>query len=164
MNRLSLFVHELRRRHVTRSGLAYIVTAWLGVEVVETLSGAFDLPDLLLQIVLIAAVICFIPVLVFSWFYEITRDGIVKTEDLPPDTEIVPPLGRRLDFVIVAILAAALTLSVYGNLRAPEEMPEPISILIADFDDQTATELPAIARQRYQLPDELPPFIDKVGD
>ena len=155
------FVHELRRRHVTRSGLAYIVTAWFGVEVIDILSSAFDFPELVLQIVLIAVIVCFVPVLLFSWFFEITADGIVRTANLPPDAEVMPPLGRRLDFVIIAILFAALTLSVYGNIRAPETTQEPVSILIADFNDRTGTELlSGVVEESLRVGIEVAPFVD----
>jgi tetratricopeptide (TPR) repeat protein len=161
MNRVSLLIRELRRRHVTRSGLAYIVTAWLGVEVVDILSSAFQLPSLVLQIALIVAIVCFVPVLVFSWFFEVSANGIVRTEDLPYDAEPIPPLGRRLDFAIIAILAAAVSLSVYSNLRPPEKSPEPISILIADFDDMTTTALlSGVVEESLRVGLEVAPFVD----
>ena len=42
---MSSFFEELKRRNVFRVGVAYVVVAWLIIQVIETVSGPLSLPD-----------------------------------------------------------------------------------------------------------------------
>ena len=70
---LSLF-NELKRRNVLRVGAAYIVAAWLIIQVVETIFPAFGFGDAAVRIVVIVLAIGFIPALILAWVFEITAD------------------------------------------------------------------------------------------
>ena len=51
---LNNFLHELRRRHVIRAAIAYVVAAWLAMQIADVLLPVFDAPDWIMQIVLAA--------------------------------------------------------------------------------------------------------------
>ena len=71
---MSLF-SELKRRNVFRVGAAYIIVAWLIIQVAETLFPLFGFGDRPARIVVIVLAIGFVPVLIISWAFELTPDG-----------------------------------------------------------------------------------------
>ena len=72
---MSLF-NELKRRNVFRVGLFYIVSAWLVVQVAETVLPMFDVPDSALRAIVIILALGFPLAVVFSWVFEMTPEGI----------------------------------------------------------------------------------------
>ena len=73
------FWRELQRRRVHRMAGFYIVGAWLIIQVADVFFPAWGLPDTALRFLIIATMLCFPIALVFSWTYDITLAGIVKT-------------------------------------------------------------------------------------
>jgi tetratricopeptide (TPR) repeat protein len=62
--------------------------------------------------------------------------GLKRTRETAAGESVTRPVGRKLDLIIIGILVAILSVSLYANLQrdsGPEELPEPVSILIADF-------------------------------
>lgn len=75
---MSLF-SELRRRHVFKVGIAYIVGAWVILQVVDTLLGNLEMPEWTFRLILILLVIGF-PVAIFlAWAYDLSPDGVRRT-------------------------------------------------------------------------------------
>ncbi len=103
-------VSELRRRNVLRMAVLYAVAAWLIMQVAEVVITLAALPDWSGQIVLVLLAVGFPISLLFSWFYEITPDGISLEKDVDPAASITHITGRRLDFLVISLLAAALIL------------------------------------------------------
>ena len=68
---MSLF-NELKRRNVFRVGAAYMVTAWLLIEVTETILPLFGFDQTPARIVVIVLAIGFVPALIFAWVFELT--------------------------------------------------------------------------------------------
>ncbi len=104
---MSLF-NELKRRNVIRVGTAYIVLAWLVIQVVETIFPAFGFGDAPVRIVAILGLIGFFPTLVFAWVFEITPDGVRKESEIDRSKSITQQTGKLLDRVILVILSVAL--------------------------------------------------------
>ena len=164
MNNIGKFLQEIQRRHVIRAAIGYIVSAWLVMQVADVVVDTFDAPEILMQWLVIALVIGLPLAIVFSWFYEVTPDGIKRTEDIADDTGNYKIFDRRIDFVIIGILAAALIMSVYGNLRGPTETPESLSILIADFNNETGNELfSGVLEESLKVGLEVAPFVESYS-
>ena len=72
---------ELKRRNVLRVAAAYIVTAWLIVQVVETLLPIYGMPDAAVRLVVNLLAIGLVPALVLAWVFEWTPEGLKKDED-----------------------------------------------------------------------------------
>ena len=104
---MSLF-KELKRRNVLRVGAAYIVVAWLVIQIVETIFPAFGFGDAAVRIVTIVFVIGLIPTLILSWAFEITPEGVKKEKDVDRSQSITTHTGKKLDRMIMVILALAL--------------------------------------------------------
>ena len=107
------FFTELKRRNVFRVGLFYVVTAWLVIEVAETVLPLFDVPDGVLRGLVVLLVIGLVPALGLSWIYEITPEGI-KRDAGPSAADMQSSnTGRKLNWatLIVAVLAIGLLVS-----------------------------------------------------
>lgn len=137
------FFRELRRREVFRTAGLYVGVSWILIEVASVLLPTFDAPEWTLRAFVIVIVVGFPVMLVLAWIYDITDGGIQVQAD-PTDTLIAPIGSRKMDFVVIGILSVALILSVYMNITsgpAVVEEPDPVTVLIADFDNQTGNEL-----------------------
>jgi len=104
---MSLF-SELKRRNVFRVGIAYIVVAWLVIQVAETIFPLFGFGDGPTRLVVIMLAIGFIPVLIFSWAFELTPQGLMRESEIDPDRSITAHTGKKLDRVIIVVLVVAL--------------------------------------------------------
>lgn len=135
---------ELRRREVFRTAGLYVGVAWIAIEGASVLLPAFDAPDWALRALIIVAIIGLPVVVVLAWIFDVTDKGIEITGD-PTDTIVAPIGGRKMDFAVIGVLAVALIFSIYLNITnvGPGEVEEiePISVLIADFDNKTGDEL-----------------------
>jgi adenylate cyclase len=104
---LSLLV-ELRRRNVLRVGAAYIVLAWLVVQVVETVFPAFGFGDESVRIAVLVTAAGFFPTLIIAWVFEITPEGVKKEKDIDRSQSITDKTATQLDSIILALLVIAL--------------------------------------------------------
>ena len=106
---------ELRRRNVPRMAALYAVTAWLIMQVAEVMIGLAGLDPLMGRVVLGVLAVGFPLALILAWFYEITPEGLKREKDVALSESITQATGRRMDFVVIAILTAA------GQVAAGEE-------------------------------------------
>jgi TolB-like protein/lipoprotein NlpI len=104
---MSLFV-EFKRRNVHRVGAAYVVTSWLLVQVAETIFPLFGFDETPARIVVIVLAIGLIPALVFAWAFELTPEGLKKESEVDRVQSITPQTGKKLDRMIMVVLALAL--------------------------------------------------------
>jgi serine/threonine-protein kinase len=102
------FFSELKRRNVIRAAGLYLVGAWLLVQVASTVLPMFGAPDWLPRSIVILLVIGFVPVLIFSWVFELTPQGLKRDEDVPAEQSIAPQTGRHMDRMIIVVLVLAL--------------------------------------------------------
>jgi adenylate cyclase len=102
------FFNELKRRNVLRVGAAYVVTAWLVIQVVDTILPAFGFGDVAVRFVTIAFTIGLLPVLILSWAFELTPDGLKKDSEAHGLDSYSPQAGKKLDRIIMVVLALAL--------------------------------------------------------
>jgi TolB-like protein/Flp pilus assembly protein TadD len=91
------------------------VAAWLVMQVAEVLIGLGVLPESIGLWVTIVLAIGFPIALVVSWFYELTPEGLALDTDGSASESVTPFGGRRMDFVIIAILSAAVLLFAYDK-------------------------------------------------
>jgi len=159
MNLVSRLYQQLKRRGVVRAAIAYVVGAWALVEFAGVLGDAFDAPDVLMPVLFVLLSLGLPAVLAFSWFFDVTSDGIRRTELI--DLEVEPTVvDRRVYFVIISLLVAALALSIYGNVRQESEPPQSLSILVSDFQNEAGNELfSGIVEESLRVGLEVAPFV-----
>ncbi len=107
---------ELRRRNIWRAGLLYMGAAWALAQGVSELTPAMGLPDGSARWLIVAAAIGLPFWLSFAWFYELTPEGFRRERDVPADESISRQTGRRLDYLIIAVLAVAVVLLLTDRL------------------------------------------------
>ena len=106
---------ELRRRNVLRMVVLYAVAAWLIMQVVEVLMSLVGLPLWTGQVTLVVLAIGFPIALAFSWFYELTPEGVQLDSDIDTTVSDARVSGRRMDFLVISLLTAALLVFAYDK-------------------------------------------------
>ncbi len=102
------FFEELKRRNVLRVAIAYLAVSWLLIQIVETLFPIFGLSDALIRLVAILLIIGFPLILIFSWLYELTPEGLKLERDVDCFRSVVQHTGKKWDRAIIVVLALAL--------------------------------------------------------
>lgn len=134
---------ELRRRNVLRIATAYVVTAWLLLQVASIILPAFLAPAWVMQGVTVLLAAGFPLAIILAWIFQLSAGGVVRDEgpetvDLPTGTS-----GRWLDFSIIGVLVIAVALFAYDEFVIEKETPDrrpAIAIIPFDVDasDDTA--------------------------
>ncbi|MGI9234676.1 MAG: hypothetical protein ACR2RD_13665 [Woeseiaceae bacterium] len=129
----------------------YVVGVWLAVQVASTFFPAWGIPDAALRYLVIAAILGFPVALVFSWFFDVTAEGIVRTPGAAA-TESTDFSLKKTDYAILAALAAVSLMVVYGGydkvrqtttaeIAASEKEPNSIAVLpFVNLDDDTSSD------------------------
>jgi len=121
------FLSELKRRNVLRVGAAYIVTAWLVVQVVETLFPIYGLSDGVVRLVVNVLAVGLVPVLVLAWVFEWTPDGLKREDELDSHTPASLQAAKRLDRMILVVLALALGYFAFDRfVLVPRQVAEQV--------------------------------------
>ncbi len=131
---LKNFFAELKRRNVYRAAVLYGMGAWLLAQIATQIFPFFNVPNSAVRFVIIALVIGFPIAMALSWIYELTPQGIVRTEDVDPATQ--RQFGRKVDFVIIGVLLLVIAMLVYQRLPFRTESGEAIlekSIAVLPF-------------------------------
>ena len=76
------FFSELKRRKVYRVAVAYAVGAWLIAQVVTQIFPVFEVSQWALRTMIVLLVVGFPVALILSWAFDITPQGIKRTEDV----------------------------------------------------------------------------------
>jgi TolB-like protein/tetratricopeptide (TPR) repeat protein len=129
-------ISELKRRNVFRMAVLYVISAWLVMQVAEVVIGLANLPDWIGPTLLAVLAVGFPIALVISWFYEITPEGLALEKDVPEGASITHVTGRRMDFIVIAVLAAGLIL--FAADKWWPQGPLERSIAVLAFDNMSA--------------------------
>jgi ketosteroid isomerase-like protein len=152
------FFSELRRRNVFRVALTYAVVAWLLIEIASVLLPLVDAPESIITAFVVLLALGFAVALFISWEFEMTPEGLKRTQDLSPD-EVIPYWSRRkFAKFIIGVAGTAFCLSAYHLLfpaparnfsqsepvsisqssPSPSEKPSGVEQLLRDLDAQWA--------------------------
>jgi adenylate cyclase len=127
------FFSELKRRNVYKVAVAYAIVGWLLVQVATQVFPFFEIPNWAVRLVVLAIAVGFPIALVIAWAFELTPEGIKRTEDvdLAPSAQ---QSGKRT-WIFVVIIAGAMSLSLFflgrytaRNNAAPRESEAASSI------------------------------------
>ena len=122
-------ISELKRRNVLRMAALYLVSAWLIMQVAEVVIGLANLPNWIGPLILALLGVGLPIALVLSWFYELTPEGITLDEKVAEAAAIRAARGRRVDFVVIALLAAAVVLFAYDKWWPDGPLEQSIAVL-----------------------------------
>jgi len=110
---------ELKRRNVFRVGGAYLVLAWLLLQIGETLAPALHLPEWVNSALAFFLILGFPLALFFAWAFELTPDGLKLEKHVDRQQSITPQTGRKLDRTIIVLLVVALVYFAWQSLSPP---------------------------------------------
>jgi len=114
------FLGEMKRRHVFRNGLFYILCAWLVIQFGHVMAEDTGAPAWVMGLVITFLVAGFPIALFFSWNFAWTKQGIRKESDVDLNPNLVRRSGHKLDVITMALLAA-----VVGMALLDKFMPQP---------------------------------------
>jgi TolB-like protein/Flp pilus assembly protein TadD len=100
---MSLFA-ELRRRNVFKVGAAYVIVAWLLIQVAANVFPPLQLPAWTVTLVAALLLIGFPIALLLAWAYEVTPEGIKKTRHVPLEESVTHVTGQKLNYVVTGLL------------------------------------------------------------
>jgi len=118
-------LNELKRRNVFRVGVAYVVVAWLVIQVIETVSDPLGLPEWTEAFFIVLMLAGMPVILLFSWAFELTPEGLKKTEEVDATESVTDVTGKKLNYTIIVVLAMALGYSVWGRQGLVEQAAAP---------------------------------------
>src|SRR6266545_2875536 len=104
------FFAELKRRKVFKVGAAYLIVAWLAVQAASIGFPAFDAPPWALRIFILIALLGFPIAVVMAWVFELTPQGLKRTEDVDLAVQ-----GRRKShaWIYIVIVGAAFSIGLF---------------------------------------------------
>ena len=120
---------ELRRRHVFRVAGAYLLLAWLVLQVTDTLISVLELPGGIGRVVFYILVVGFPLAILASWIFEITPEGIKRDSDTDHLPVRPTSKGRVVDFVIIAALTIVIGFLAWERITPDGHGPQSIAVL-----------------------------------
>jgi adenylate cyclase len=149
------FVAELKHRNVFRVGTAYVVVAWLILQVFDTVQGILSLSDWVGRMTLLMLVIGLPVALIVAWVFELTPEGLKKESDIDRSTSIRPLTGQKLDkLIIIALVLGLAYFSVDKFVLDPARDAELVEATRQSVNEQVAVkqELPKHVNSIAVLP------------
>ena len=140
------FFAELKRRNVIRVAIAYTVIAWVLAQIAEFAFENFGAPDWVLKSVIVILLLGLPIAILFAWAFEMTPEGIKREKEVDRSTSITPQTGKKLDRVIIAVLAVALAWFAWDKFGGPTETT-PVATT-ASISDKSVAVLPFVAMSR----------------
>src|SRR5262245_38565696 len=160
------FFGELKRRNVYKVAIAYAVVAWLLMQIASQIFPFFDIPSWGVRLVVLLLIIGFPIALTLAWAFELTPEGIKRTEDVDLSKSIRHKTGRKLDFFIIAVLLLVIAGLVFQRLH-PNVSPVVSSSLeksIAVLPFENFSEDKAFAFFADGVQDEILTDLAKIAD
>ncbi len=96
---------ELKRRNVFKVATAYAIAGWLIIQVSDTVFPRLGLPEWTVTFIIILVLIGFPIAIILAWAFELTPDGIEKSEEVDINESVTAQTGKKLNKVIITILS-----------------------------------------------------------
>src|SRR5215217_3619333 len=118
------FFAELKRRNVYKVAAAYAVVGWLVIQVATQVFPFFEIPNWAVRLVILVTIIGFPIALVIAWAFELTPEGIKRTEALDAQ-DASPSRGRAWIYVVIAAATISIGLFFLGRFTASNAQTSP---------------------------------------
>ena len=117
------FFAELKRRNVYKVAVAYGVVAWLLMQVASQIFPFFDIPNWVVRLVVLLLIIGFPVALIIAWAFEVTSEGIKRTEA----ADAAGQRSRGVAWIYVVLIGVALSVGLFfvGRYTAGHATPRP---------------------------------------
>ena len=138
------FLTELKRRKVYRVAVAYAIVAWLLIQAASILFPTFEAPLWVMKVFVTAVILGFPVALILAWVFELTPQGIRRSEQAAPRESKICKAGRNWTAIIVAsvllTVAAGIVVFWRSNIlrlenRASVIPPASHAIVVLPFEN-----------------------------
>jgi TolB-like protein len=136
------FFAELKRRNVYKVAVAYIIASWALSQGIAQVFPVFDVPNWVIRLIVLFIIIGLPIALVLAWMFELTPQGIMRTEAADAMPQAARP--KKHVWIYVVVIGAAISIGLFflgrytaGNKTAaatPNELPAK-SIAVLPFVD-----------------------------
>src|SRR6266576_420742 len=140
--RIDSFFAELKRRNVYKVAVAYIIAGWAVSQGIAQVFPVFDVPNWVIRLIVLFIIIGLPIALVLAWMFELTPQGIMRTEAADAMPQAARP--KKHVWIYVVVIGAAISIGLFflgrytaGNKTAaatPNELPAK-SIAVLPFVD-----------------------------
>ncbi len=112
------FFTELKRRNVYKVAIAYAVVGWAIAEGVSQVFPVFDIPNWAARLIILLIVIGFPFALIIAWAFELTPEGLKRTESAD---QLPKKSSRNRVWLYVVVIAGAISIGLFflGRFTAP---------------------------------------------
>ena len=160
------FFTELKRRNVYKVAVAYVVIAWLLIQGGSILFPTFEAPVWVMKVYVTVIIACFPIALVLAWAFEMTQEGMKRTENISPGEHIPQWSRRKFATLIISVAIIAAGLLAFQLMRARSSTPDASltqkSIAVLPFENLSRD--PDNAYFAEGVKDELLARLSKVTD
>ena len=161
------FFAELKRRNVYKVAVAYAVVAWLLIQAASIFFPTFEAPGWVMK-VFVAVVVAGFPIaLILAWAFELTPEGLRRTESAD---ELPRKSGGRRVWIYVVIIAGAISVSLFflgrytASLGAGARQNESFQKSIAVLPFENLSDDKANAYFAIGIQDEIMTRLAKIAD
>src|SRR5437899_5849704 len=162
------FFSELKRRNVYKVAVAYAVVGWLVIQVSSTVLPTFHAPEWVVQTLVVLVLLGFPIALVLAWAFELTPEGIKRTEDVDHSQPTTHRTGRTLDFLIIAVLLVIIGVFAYQRFGPSQKTSVSVSAIpeksIAVLPFENLSRDPDNAYFADGIQDEILTRLSKIAD
>ena len=131
---------ELKKRKVFNSAAIYLATAFVILQVAQIIIPALHIPSWTLSFIVVLLILGFPIVVIFSWIYDVSDDGVVKTGAVNmeiPDGQAPPTMARSslVGIIFSIIITIFLVYKGIDFFTSSKVKSDKISIAVFNFDN-----------------------------
>src|SRR5438067_5076883 len=157
---------ELKRRNVYKVAIAYAVVAWLLMQIATLVFPFLEIPNWAIRLVIMLIVIGFPIALVIAWAFELTPEGLKRTESAD---ELPKKSARSRAWIYVVVIAGAISIALFfvGRYTAPNKQGGPAEVAtksIAVLPFENLTHDPDNAYFADGIQEEILTRLSKIAD
>src|SRR6266436_1218342 len=169
----AIFFTELKRRKVYRVAVAYAIVAWLLIQAASILFPTFEAPSWVMKVFVTAVILGFPVALILAWAFDLTPEGLKRSDEVPRTQAIAPKAGKKWTAIIVAAAVLAASLLAFQFVRTRRslttELPKQIapaagmdkSIAVLPFENLSSDKENAFFAQGIQ--DEIITTLSRIS-
>jgi TolB-like protein len=106
---LKNFFSELKRRNVYKVAVAYAVAGWALAQGIAQVFPVFGIPNRIIQLIVLLIVVGFPIALVLAWVFELTPEGLKRTEDV----DLAQPRVKSQAWIYVAVIGGFVSIGLF---------------------------------------------------
>src|SRR5213593_697489 len=116
------FFAELKRRNVYKVAVAYAVVGWLLMQIASQIFPFFEIPNWAVRLVVLLLIIGFPIALIIAWAFEVTPEGIKRTEA----ADAAGQRSRGGAWIYIVLIGAAVSVGLFfvGRYTAGRATPQ----------------------------------------